>query len=82
MCQYIIENVDDKNPVNQTFDTPLHLAAQKGNLEVCQLFVNNITDDVGILQILRNSEEENFRNGAGTTLPRMFGVEFSYSMGM
>ena len=55
--------------------------SKEGNMSI-GAFVNNITDDVGILQVLRNSEEENFRNGAGTTLPRMFGVEFSYSMGM
>jgi outer membrane receptor protein involved in Fe transport len=50
-----------------------------GNIEIAA-FVNNITDDVGLLQILRNNESENFRQAAGTTLPRMFGVEFKYSM--
>ena len=55
--------------------------SKEGNMSI-GAFVNNIADDVGILQVLRNDEAENFRNGAGTTLPRMFGVEFSYSMGM
>ena len=44
-------------------------------------FVNNVSDDVGILQIVRNTEEEYFRQAAGTTLPRMYGIEFKYSMG-
>ncbi len=54
--------------------------SQEGNMSVAA-FVNNIADDVGILQVLRNNEAENFRQSAGTTLPRMFGVEFSYAMG-
>lgn len=54
--------------------------SQDGNMSVAA-FVNNVADDVGILQVLRNDEAENFRNSAGTTLPRMFGVEFSYAMG-
>jgi outer membrane receptor protein involved in Fe transport len=43
-------------------------------------FVNNILDDVGVLQVLRQGEGENFRRTAGTTLPRMYGVELSYSL--
>jgi outer membrane receptor protein involved in Fe transport len=54
--------------------------SQEGNMSI-GAFVNNVTDEVGILQVLRNDESENFRNSAGTTLPRMFGVEFSYAMG-
>lgn len=52
----------------------------EGNMEIAA-FVNNISDEVGKLQILRNDEQEGFRNSAGTTLPRMFGIEFKYSMG-
>lgn len=44
---------------------------------VISAFVNNIFDDVGVLQVLRESEDEFFRHSAGTTLPRMFGVEFT-----
>ena len=44
-------------------------------------FVNNVFDDVGILQILRNDETEFFRQSAGTTLPRLYGVEFTYKTG-
>jgi len=43
-------------------------------------FVNNVTDDVGVLQVLRHGEEEWFRQSAGTTLPRLFGLEFTVAM--
>ena len=44
-------------------------------------FVNNIFDDVGVLQVVREGEGEFFRHSAGTTAPRMYGLEFTYSMG-
>ena len=44
-------------------------------------FVNNVFDDVGVLQILREGEEEFFRHSSGTTAPRLFGVELTYKMG-
>jgi len=43
-------------------------------------FVNNVMDDVGKLQILREGEAEHFRQSAGTTLPRLFGLEFTVAM--
>jgi len=43
-------------------------------------FVNNVLDDVGVLQILREGESEHFRQSAGTTLPRLMGIEFTVSM--
>jgi len=43
-------------------------------------FVNNVLDDVGKLQILREGEAEHFRQSAGTTLPRLFGLEFTVAM--
>ena len=52
----------------------------EGNMSIAA-FVNNVTDEVGILQIVRNTEEEFFRQAAGTTLPRMYGIEFKYAMG-
>lgn len=42
-------------------------------------FVNNIFDEIGNLQVLRQGEAEFFRHNSGTTLPRMFGMEFSYN---
>jgi len=44
-------------------------------------FVNNIFDDIGVLQVVREPEAEFFRHSAGTTAPRMYGLEFTYSMG-
>ncbi|MBS24679.1 MAG: hypothetical protein CMQ28_03455 [Gammaproteobacteria bacterium] len=43
-------------------------------------FVNNIFDDVGVLQVLRQSEAEYFRHNAGITLPRLYGIELSYNL--
>jgi iron complex outermembrane receptor protein len=43
-------------------------------------FVNNVFDDVGILQVLRNGEDEFFRQSAGTTVPRLVGLEVTYMM--
>ena len=43
-------------------------------------FVNNVTDDIGVLQVLRSGEEEHFRQSAGTTLPRLMGLELTFSM--
>ena len=44
-------------------------------------FVNNVFNDIGITQILREGEDENFRNTAGITLPRLAGVELTYALG-
>ena len=43
-------------------------------------FVNNVFDEVGILQVLRNGEGERFRITTGTTVPRLWGLEFTYSL--
>lgn len=44
-------------------------------------FVNNVLDDVAVLQVLRHGEGEHFRQTAGTTSPRVGGVELTYLMG-
>ena len=44
-------------------------------------FVNNVMDEVGILQALRAGEAEHFRHTAGTTLPRLYGLEVTYTLG-
>ena len=41
-CQYIAENVDDKNPGSNDGRTPLHSAACIGHLDVCTLLIQNI----------------------------------------
>ena len=42
MCKFIIENVQDKNPVSMTGVTPLHLGAIDGNLDICKLIIGNV----------------------------------------
>ena len=44
-------------------------------------FANNLMDDIGVLQVLREGEDEFFRHTGGTTVPRHFGVEFTVSLG-
>ncbi|MEQ8858881.1 MAG: TonB-dependent receptor [Pseudomonadales bacterium] len=44
-------------------------------------FVNNVFDEVGNLQVLSEGEDEFFRRSSGTTVPRLFGLELSYTMG-
>ena len=44
---FIIENVNEKNPRAQGryYDaTPLHMAAEKGNLEICKIIIANVGD--------------------------------------
>ncbi len=48
---------------------------------VISAFVNNVFDDVGVLQVLRQGEGEFFRRSAGTTVPRLYGLELTYSLG-
>lgn len=48
---------------------------------IVSAFVNNALDDVGVLQVLRQGEAEFFRHTAGTTVPRLYGLEFTYKTG-
>jgi len=43
-------------------------------------FVNNITDEIGIRQILQHGVADGYRRTAQVTEPRVFGIEFTYSM--
>ncbi len=42
-------------------------------------FVNNVFDDVANQQVLRQGEAEFFRHNSGITLPRLYGMEFTYA---
>ncbi|MEX0942592.1 MAG: TonB-dependent receptor [Pseudomonadales bacterium] len=44
-------------------------------------FVNNITDEIGIRNMDREGEAENYLRSVVPTLPRMGGVEFRYRLG-
>ncbi len=48
---------------------------------IISAFVNNVFDEVGVLQVLREAEDEFFRRSAGTTVPRLYGVEVTYQTG-
>ena len=43
-CQLIIESIQDKLPRYDMGDTPPHLAAEKGNFEIFQMIIDNLTD--------------------------------------
>lgn len=74
------ESEAEKAPSYGRADVRATWTSASGDMRIAA-FVNNVADDVGILQIVRNTEEEYFRQAAGTTLPRMYGIEFKYSMG-
>ena len=44
-------------------------------------FVNNVMDEIAVLQVLRHGQGEHFRQTAGVTSPRLWGVELTYLMG-
>ncbi len=43
-------------------------------------FVNNVTDEIGIRQILRHGAEDGYRRTAQVSEPRVYGLEVSYSL--
>ncbi|MEM7099188.1 MAG: TonB-dependent receptor [Pseudomonadota bacterium] len=47
---------------------------------VVTAFVNNVTDDIGIRQILRHGAADGFRRTAQVTEPRVYGLEVTYQM--
>lgn len=74
------ENEKDKADSYGRWDARLSWSSATGNIVVAG-FVNNILDDVGVLQVLRDGEQNRFRHSAGTTLPRMYGLEFTFMLG-
>ena len=42
ICKYFVENLQDKNPVNNAGYTPLHRAARRGHLNICKLIIQNV----------------------------------------
>jgi hypothetical protein len=57
LCQYIIQNITIKNPEDDRGITPLHLAAEEGNYEVCNLIMNSVS----------NKEDNNQKDRYGRT---------------
>ena len=44
ICNFLFESLDDKNPVDEYGDTPLHNAAVGGSLDVFKLIFESVTD--------------------------------------
>ena len=42
----IMENMEEKNPKNNSWVTPLHEAATEGHLEVCKLILENVPEKI------------------------------------
>ena len=40
----MVSEINDKNPINRYGDTPLHLAAKNGYLEIVKCIMDNIDD--------------------------------------
>ena len=58
-----MENNSDKNPENADGITPLHLAAEKGNLELCKLIVQNVTDKSPLNHNQETPKDLAYQNG-------------------
>ena len=44
VCELIIANVENKNPMDREGHTPLYYAAKHGQMTVCQFIIENISD--------------------------------------
>ncbi|MBT6246445.1 MAG: TonB-dependent receptor [Gammaproteobacteria bacterium] len=62
------------------FDLRATWTSAGGNWKISG-YVNNIFNDIGVLQVVREGEDEFMRHSAGTTVPRVMGLELSYSLG-
>ncbi len=75
------------------FEAPIDVASDYDRLDLratwhsptenwmVALFVNNVFDDIGIRQIDRSGESDNFRRSGATTDPRLWGVEVRWRFG-
>ena len=74
------ENDSEKAEAYGRLDLRATWTNAKQNLVVAG-YVNNVLDDVAVLQALRAGESEHFRQTAGTTLPRAYGLEVTLNFG-
>ena len=44
MFKFIFDIIEDKNPADEFGSTPLHLAAKKGHLSICELILENVEE--------------------------------------
>ena len=75
-----VENDREKADAYGRLDLRATWTNQAQNLIVAG-FVNNIMDEIAVLQVLRHGQGEHFRQTAGVTSPRLWGVELTYLMG-
>jgi iron complex outermembrane receptor protein len=73
------------------FESPLDIAPEYQRIDlratwtspseswVVSGFVNNVTDEIGIRQILRHGAADGYRRTAQVTEPRVYGLEVSYT---
>ncbi len=76
----IENNPVDKAPEYYRWDARVTWTNAKQNLVVSG-FVNNITNEIGVRQIARYGENQNYLRTATPTDPRLYGMEFTYRFG-
>ena len=59
----LIENCIDKNPKDGVAYTPLHWAAERGHLAVCQLIIENIGHYINTDDLNKSPFELAYENG-------------------
>jgi hypothetical protein len=71
------ESADEMAEAYDRLDLRATWTSQNSNW-IASGFINNVFDDIGNLQILRQGEAEFFRHTSGTTVPRLYGLEVTY----
>ncbi len=70
----------DRAPSYMRWDARITWNSAEGDWLVSG-YINNITDEIGIRQILPETEETGWRRSAMTTEPRIAGLEITYKIG-
>jgi outer membrane receptor protein involved in Fe transport len=74
------ENDEDSSPSYQRLDLRVSWIPQDENWLVAA-FVNNVMDEIGIRQVSRLGEDENWRRSGAVSDPRLYGLEVRYKFG-
>ncbi|MCA1792228.1 MAG: TonB-dependent receptor, partial [Thioalkalivibrio sp.] len=73
-------NPEDRAPEYYRWDARLTWTSPTESFIVSG-FVNNILDDIGVRQITRTAESQNYLRAAVPTDPRLMGIELTYRFG-
>lgn len=76
----IENNPVDKSEEYYRWDARVSWTSAEENI-VVSAFVNNILDEIGVRQIARYGENQNYLRTATPTDPRLMGLEFTYRFG-